>query len=295
MKNALKDIIRQAIDIHLHVGPEIIPRKYTAESFAMAEAGNIGGAVLKNHFYPTQPFVNAIRKKGSIQLFGGIVLNNSVGGLNPEAVYSSAFLSEKPIMVWFPTINAENFLKKSAWEIAPEWVKKKGFVAQKAKDVNPVIVSQKNKLTKGTLAVLQMIKKCNAVLATGHISWQESMLVTNEAKKIGIKNIVITHPIYKRIDIPIDRQKELAKKGCFIEQSYSMYAIDKIPIDKIVKQIKNVGYESVILSSDVGQTFSPSPSDALYRFGRLLLTKGIKENELFTMMVKNPKKLFMID
>lgn len=295
MKKTLKDIVRQAIDIHLHVGPEVIPRKYTVGKLINEQAGKIDGAVLKNHFYPTQPFINEIKETRGLELFGGVVLNNSVGGLNPEAIYASSLLSDKPIIVWLPTINAENFLNKSAYEIAPEWVKDKGLVAQKAKDVRPVKVTNGKKLTKETIELLEMIRRYNAILATGHISWQESVLVVNEARKIGIKKIVITHPIYQRINMPINVQKELAKKGCFIEQCYSMYAIDKIAIKKIAQQIKAVGSNSVILSSDVGQTFSPAPSVALRRFATLLIAEGINENELFTMMVTNPRKLLGID
>ncbi len=295
MSNVLRNIIRQAIDIHVHIGPEVIPRKYTAQKFVDEESGKIGGAVLKNHFYPTQPFINEVEDRKGMKIFGGIVLNNAVGGMNTEAIYTSSLLSDRPIIVWLPTINSENFLKKSTFEIAPEWVKNKNFSARKSKEVKPVKVVKGKTLTEETVRVLQMIKKCNAALATGHISWEESIIVVNEAKRIGIKNIVITHPIYQRINMPIDVQKKLAKKGCFIEQSYSMYAIDKIQIAKIVVQIKEVGSHSVILSSDVGQTFSPPPSEALYMFSQFLKKEGITDNQLFTMLVTNPKKLLSID
>lgn len=287
----LKDIIRQTIDIHLHIGPEIIPRKYTVDTLIKDQAGKLGGAVLKNHFCATSPFL----KKGRLKLFGGIVLNNAVGGLNPQAVYAASIISNQPIMVWFPTINAENFLQKSEFEIAPEWVKKKGFAARKAKNVKLVIVTKNGRITKKAIEVLRMIKRCKAVLATGHIAWKESVLLINKARKMGIRKIVITHPIYQRIDMPISVQKMLARKGCFMEQSYSMYAIDKIPIAEIAKQIKQVGSKSVILSSDVGQTFSPSPSQSLKEFTILLKKEGLTQNELFEMLVKNPRRLLGID
>lgn len=294
MKNKLKDIVRQAIDIHLHIGPEIIPRRYTVETLVAGEKEKLGGAVLKNHFYPTQPFVNEVKNKKGLILFGAIALNNSVGGMNPEGIYASSLLSDKPITVWFPTINAENFLQKSEFEIAPEWVRKNGFTERRSKDVKPVLVTKNGKLTKESVSVLKSIKKYNAVLATGHISWKESRILVDQAIKEGVKQIVITHPIYQYINMPTTVQKELAKKGCFIEQSYSMYSIDKIPISRIAKQIKVVGNKSIILSSDVGQAFNLTPSQALLDFADLLSKEGITENELFEMLVVNPKKLFMM-
>lgn len=290
----LKDIIRQTIDIHVHVGPEVIPRKFTVAKLIKAEEGKIGGFVLKNHFYPTTPFIKEMSDTKKLKLFGAIALNNAVGGLNSEAIYASAMISDQPVMIWFPTINAENFLKQNEFEIAPEWINQNDFKARKSKEVKPVKVVENNKLTKNATMTLQSIKKCNGVLATGHISWEESEILIKQAIKIGIKNIVITHPIYQSINMPIKVQKKLAKKGCFIEQSYSMYSIDKIPIKKIARQIKAVGCGSVILSSDVGQTFSPSPSEALLKFARLLEKRGITINELYTMLVVNPRRLLKV-
>lgn len=285
----IKDIIKQAIDIHVHIGPEVIPRKFTVANLIKTEKGKIAGMVLKNHFYPTSPFIAEVKRSDKLLLFGGITLNNSVGGLNPGIIYSSGLITDRPIVVWFPTINAENFLRQSKFEIAPEWGKKKGFIARKATDVKAV------KLTKGLTNLLKAIKITGSVLATGHISWQESEILVDKALKVGIKKIVITHPIYQRIAMPIKVQKSLAQNECFIEQSYSMYAIDKIPISEIVKQIKIIGTQSVILSSDVGQTFSPSPSRALKLFAELLEKEGITKKQLYEMLVINPRKLLGID
>lgn len=295
MKNNLKDIIRQAIDIHVHIGPEIIPRKYNLQDLIKAEKGKIGGFVLKNHFYPTVPFIKEIKYKNDLQIFGSVVLNNAIGGLNSEAIYGSSLLSEKPLMVWFPTTNSENFLTQSEYEIRPEWVNDNKFEARISKNIKPVKLTNGNELAKECIEVLHTIKKCNAVLATGHISWKESEILVKKAIELGIKKIVITHPIYQYIDMPIKVQRELSKKGIYSEQCYSMFAIDKIPIAKIANQIKEIGPDFVILSSDVGQIFSPSPSEALFRFSSLLKKEGVNEEDLFTMLVKNPKKLLGID
>lgn len=295
MKNKLKEIIKQTIDIHVHIGPEIIPRKYTVEKLLKEEAGKIGGFVLKNHFYATSPFIAEVKNNKNLKIFGSVALNNSVGGLNSEAIYGASIISEKPIMVWLPTINAENFLSQCKYEIAPEWVQKKNFQARYSKNIKAVKVTKNDKATKELVGVLKMIKKCMAILATGHIGWKESEIIIKEALKIGIKNILITHPIYQRIKMPLDTQKRLANLGCFIEQSYSMYAIDKIPLASIAAQIKGVGTKSVILSSDVGQTYSPPPSDALLQFSTLLAKEGFSDDEFYEMLVKNPKKLLNIN
>ena len=289
--NKLKEIIKQAIDIHVHIGPEVIPRKFNAVDLTKREKGRLYGAVLKNHFYSTVPFIKELKSTKGLRLVGSIVLNNSVGGINPEAIYIQTLLTSKPFFVWFPTINAENFLKKSKYETDPLWVKKKSFTARESREVKKIQIFENNSLNTNTIQVLELIKKYDLVLATGHISWQESVKLIHKALQIGITKIVITHPIYQKINMPLKTQKNLSNLGCYIEQSYSTYSIDKIPIEKIAKQIKYIGSKSVILSSDVGQTFSPLPSDALLKFAILLKKEGIKNEEIFEMMVKNPRLL----
>lgn len=290
----IQQIIKQAIDTHVHIGPEIIPRKYTVDMFIADQENELGGAVFKNHFYPTAPFIQNA-KRTTMELFGGVVLNNAVGGLNAEAIYASTLIANKPVVVWLPTINATQFLQNSKYEIAPEWVKQQKFSSRKSSLIKPVAITEGGKLTKPMKEVLKAIKQYDCVLATGHISWGESLLVIKEAKNLKINRILITHPIYQRIAMPINVQKQLAEKGCFIEQCYSMHSIDKISISEIVKQIKAVGTGSVVLSSDVGQLYSPPPSEALFTFATLLQKEGFTEKALFTMLVENPKKLLGID
>ena len=293
MNKNIKDLIRSSIDLHYHIGPEIIPRKFdNVISLIKNQNNKIRGIALKNHFYPTVPFIKKVKKNNNLILIGSVVLNNFVGGLNPEAIYAASLINRAPIIVWFPTINAKNFLEKTKYEIAKEWVQQKDFKARLSKDVKGIyIFDKKGNLNKKTFEVLEAIKKTNSILATGHISWQESKKLVKEALSIGIRRIIITHPIYQKINMPINVQTELGIMGCFIEVCYSMYSIDKIPIDKIVFQIKEIGYKNIILTSDVGQKFSPDPSVALYKFSNLLLNEGITLNMLYKMLVKNPRKI----
>jgi len=74
-----------------------------------------------------------------------------------------------------------------------------------------------------------------------------------------------------------------------------MYLIDNIPIKEIARQIKSVGAAKCIISSDIGQVNSPSPSAGLQDFCRLLLEEGITKEELKVMGETNPRKLLGIE
>ena len=292
MKKQLNNMITRAIDLHVHIGPEIIPRKYTAQSLADAERGKIAGCVLKNHFYPTAGMFDIKNIKG-IQLFGSCVLNNSVGGMNAEAIYAASLVAPKPLIVWFPTLNSEQFLRRNKYEIAPEWVEDKSIRLKPASETIPVLVSKNSHLLPEVKRVIEMVALVKGVLATGHIAANESFLVAKYARRLNIP-VIVTHPIYQYINMPINMQKDLAAMGCYIEQSYSMFSMDGVAIAKIANQIKAVGPNSVVLSSDVGQSFSPSPSAALLLYCELLLKKGIGLSELEIMLVKNPRNILQI-
>lgn len=276
------------IDLHVHVGPEPIPRKFTTRSIALEEKGKIAGLALKNHFFPTMPMIAAV-EQSELLLVGSVVLNNAVGGLNPEIIRASAQLSPCPIIVWFPTISAQNFLNQSTYEIPSEWGGKNSRLSS---TISGITVVDDGKIIPEAKAVLQAIKENNCILATGHLSWQEAKLLVEEAVRMGIKRIIVTHPIYQRIAMPLEVQQELAQnEGVYIEQCYSMYLIDGISISEIAMQIKAIGAEKCIITSDMGQVNSPPPSQAIKTFAELLKEKGITEQELRVMGEVNPRKL----
>lgn len=283
-------ILKNTIDLHVHVGPEIIPRKFDIRGLVALERGKLRGAAVKNHFFPT--FIPSADQSKDFLVVSSVVLNIFQGGFNPDIIKAVRISTDSPMIVWFPTISASSLLKDNNSIIPQEWLGDKkvanNFLSSQGLNIWG---SVKGIVSREVISVLKTIKNCGAILATGHLSWQESVKLVDEAKRIGVKKIIITHPIYQKIAMPISVQKKLAAGGCFIECCYSMYSIDNIPIELITKQIKTIGAKRCILSSDVGQKFSLSPSDALRDFMFLLNKNGITKDELYQMLVVNPDYL----
>src|SRR5215471_12051660 len=76
------------IDVHAHSDPDSSPRSIDAIDLAkLAKGRGMRGLVLKNHWESTASVAYLVRKEvPGIEVFGGIVLNLPVGGLNPAAV-----------------------------------------------------------------------------------------------------------------------------------------------------------------------------------------------------------------
>ena len=80
------------IDIHVHVAPDSIPRSIDAIDLArLAQSRGMRAIVIKNHFEPTASIAYLVHKiVPELQVYGGIDLNLSVGGMNPIAVENGA-------------------------------------------------------------------------------------------------------------------------------------------------------------------------------------------------------------
>jgi hypothetical protein len=102
--------LNQVIDIHVHSDPDSVPRSIDALDLALlAKQRGMRGLVLKNHYEPTASLAYVVRKEvPGIEIFGGIDLNLTVGGINPAAVERMTMMKGGwGRVVWMPTFDAE--------------------------------------------------------------------------------------------------------------------------------------------------------------------------------------------
>src|SRR5258707_6564097 len=108
---AVAQSLNGVIDIHVHSDPDSVPRSIDAIDLArLAKTRGMGGLVLKNHYEPTASLAYVVRKEvPGIEIFGGIDLNRTVGGINPAAVERMTMVKGGwGRFVWMPTFDAEN-------------------------------------------------------------------------------------------------------------------------------------------------------------------------------------------
>src|SRR5467141_3057562 len=104
------------IDIHAHSDPDSRPRSIDAIDLArLAKARGMRGLVLKNHYESTAALAYVVRKEvPGIEIFGGIDLNRSVGGVNTAAVERMVMMKGGwGRVIWMPTFDAENQVRYS--------------------------------------------------------------------------------------------------------------------------------------------------------------------------------------
>lgn len=194
--------VRGVIDLHVHCDPDSRARSIDAiDAVKLARSRGMRGMVLKNHYEPTASLAYIVRKEVTgIEVFGGIVLNRAVGGVNPEAVERMALTKGGwGRVVWMPTFDSENHVRNS-------------------KENRPCVsISRGGALLPETAAVLDLIAKYKLTLATGHSSPTEDLLLIREARRRGIDRIIVTHPMLPFVGMTMDQMREAARAGGLIE------------------------------------------------------------------------------
>lgn len=266
------------IDIHVHTAPDSTPRSIDAIDLAkLAESRGMRAVVLKNHFEPTASVAYLVHKVvPGLQVFGGIDLNLSVGGMNPAAVEKMALTTgHLGKLVWMATYDTRAQVMQSG-EHRP-------FVA----------VSQDGVLLPEAKAVIAMIARYDLVMATGHNSPEDDLLLLREAKAQGVKQMVVTHAMLSPTSMTIAQMQEAANTGAYIEFVYNGLIGKSKQFDfaDYAKAIRAVGAEHCILSSDMGQVGNPLHPDGLMLLFDGLKKQGITQEQIDQMSKVNPARL----
>jgi Family of unknown function (DUF6282) len=276
VRPTLSQTLGGAIDIHAHCDPDGTPRSIDAIDLArLAKSRGMRAIVLKNHYEPTASLAYIVRKEvPGIEVFGGISLDLTNGGVNPAAVeWMTKVKGGYGRVVWMPTFDSEH-------NAAPEH---RPF-ARVAKD---------GQLVPEVVQVIEIIARHNLVLETGHSSPEEALLLIREGRRQGVQNILVTHAINRLVGMSIPQMQEAAKLGAYLEFVYVKPGSEEAKAH--VNAIRAVGPEHCILSSDLGQANNPLHPDGLLALYQYLAQQGFTQGEIDRMAKVNPAKVLGLE
>ena len=264
-----------AIDMHAHSDPDGSARSIDAIDLAkLAKSRGMRAIVLKNHYEPTASLAYLVRKEvPGIEVFGGISMDLTVGGVNPAAVeWMTKVKGGYGRVVWLPTFDAEN-------QAAPAG---RPFVR----------VVRDGAVTPEVSQVIALAAKNNLVLETGHSSAAEALIIIREAKRQGVQNVLVTHAMSSPVLMSIADMQAAAKLGAYLELVWVRPGSDAAKA--YVNAIRAVGPEFMVLSSDLGQATTPLHPDGLLAMYQYLVSQGISVAEIDRMAKVNPAKLLRL-
>ena len=275
------------IDFHTHAGPDSRPRSMDdIEAARQFKEAGLRGMVLKNHFTMTADRAAlAMSQVEGVEIFGGVVLNRSVGGINPEMVRQMvAFEGGRGKVVWLPTFDAEF----NEYRVGPD-----GNMAEPSPTDQVVRVLEDGEPVAALVEVFSLIGEHDLVLATGHVLPEEVLSLIPAAKAQGVRHILVTHPFHQHATI--DQMRQLAAAGAVMELDWFAVHRGSYSVQDYVQAIREVGAEHYLISSDFGQEGNPTHIDGLRAFVRALQGEGVSDDEVDLMARRNPARLLGLD
>ena len=291
----LNDLLNGFVDTHIHAGPALMPREFDSWDLVQhAVEHKFRAVVVKDHHMPSMGLTRIIQDHypdENIKIFGSMVLNNTVGGLNPQAVETVINLGAK--IIWLPTLSARHHHKMHEAAGFP-----KSKQTPRVKDTPIECLDSNGRLTPTLEEILTVLADHpDIVLATGHVSPKEVNAVVHRAKELGVLRIVITHPLFM-VNAAMDELKDWVKLGAYVEftaiNSFPESMLYTLPPAEIAEVIKTVGADRVIISSDAGLVKNGWPFNNVGQVLELLSAEGIADSDLRKLVSDNPAHLLGI-
>lgn len=273
----VRAVVAGGLDLHTHPSPDITPRFQTvAEAAADFASAGISGFVVKSHVVPTTTMAAAAGTGDGSPLgsrpLSSITLNQSVGGLNPEAVETAARMGAS--IVWLPTKDSAIQRSLSA-----------------SNSASAVEVCAEGRAVDAIYEIVDLAVDHGLALATGHLGVDEIFTVLDVAADRGLDSIIITHPLLPQLEIPIAAQAEMASRGALIEHTLNSLATGKVSLSQVMHSIERCGTDSTILTGDLGQPEFGGIAGGLPLWARLLLDNDVDPASVRTMVVGNTRRV----
>ena len=287
------ELLWHAIDTHTHGGSDPMERLLLEDDIGIdyTEAG-MRVMNVKTWYTPSasrnalvQKIVNRHAEAHGLRpvlCYGGVVLNYSMGGFNPEAVKKClGFPGMK--YVWMPMVDSYHHRRV----VYDDW---SGFGLS--------FLDEKRKVLPQVQEILRIIAANDLVLASGHYPYADTVLLVEEARRLGVERIEIIHPAHIHSKHTIADMKEEAKRGAKLMLSglgamaFPLHESGPLYAARIVKE---VGPENLVYGSDFGQLQNFPHVVANRWMVKLLLAYGCTKEEIRTVFQVTPAKLFGLE
>jgi len=286
-------LMKGALDLHVHSGPSTMPRQLDHfQAVEQAAAAGMRGILFKDHHYSVAPFLPIMERllsQHGVAMYGGLVLNNSTGGLDPFVVDAQLKMGAR--LIWMPTAQSANHIRSSH---------RKSRLAsnvQLKKSPGITVVDEYGEILDVVKEILDSIAEFDAILSSGHLHIAEIWALFTEARKRGVKRLLINHPMYG-LHFSYEDIRELAEFGALVEQSACLYVDSRFNVfspTELKQHIDAAGVAHSSIGSDLGQVDNPTPVEGMRQAIKLCLALGFSEDDVRLMVNTNPARLVGLD
>jgi hypothetical protein len=280
-------LLQGAIDMHAHTAPALFPRPiYDTDLAKIALDYGMRGFVLKDHDSATFHRAFYVKKLfPGLEPIGAIVLNRSVGGLDPRVVQAALHYGAK--VVWMPSNHSQWHADYFGMPDYPQLGRSKPQLP----GPGVTVLDADGKLKPEAVTILELVAEADACLATGHLSMEEVALLQDAAIDAGVRKFLVTHVNWALGKRDLETQRQLIAKGAYLEyvaiSCVSATFYEQTP-HELAGWIMETKGDHIILSSDLGQGSGPPHPEGIRMLLYSLLDEGVPADHLQKMTQYNP-------
>jgi hypothetical protein len=288
--------LRGVSDLHVYSLPCVYSRLFDEVELAKQfRAAGYRAFVSKRHHCCNADSTKLVTKHvPGIKVFGGVVLNWCVGGLNPHAVDAAILMGAK--VVWLGNMHAGTlsdipFYSQYNWHNLPDDHVLKTRAIKKWMIAPPlnVINLETGELVPAVYDIIDLIADAgDVILNTCHISYPECAAVVPAARKAGVAKILIDHAHR----FTLDEQQRLVELGAYLEFDVPK---DESRHQAVADFMKQIGPTHCVLTSGMGAATHCHPIDEMRHMMVSLRMNGLSEKDVDLMTKDTPAKLLSLD
>lgn len=308
-RTVVDDLLKGVIDAHIHgapMGSWLAGRPSMVETCIEASEAGMKALVFKDHNTMTnncaiviQEFLSRMQKEKAangeifapVEVYGGITLNNTVGGMNAKAV-EVALGYGRCKEVWLPSLDAKHQVNAMGLE---------GGIA----------VAEGGILTPEMIKVLDLLADYNknskgdrCALSACHVSNEEKIAILDYINLKGMDvDVLMDHCTQELTIVTPQEAREMIDKGGYLEFAevtcvpWPGMQDNIVAFDysfKLIKDlIKEKGPDHLVLITDAGQPGN-EPVPGWKNFIKTLLGQGVSAADINVMAKEVPAKLLGI-
>ncbi|MFB6890759.1 DUF6282 family protein [Kitasatospora sp. NPDC056327] len=277
---------RRVVDVHYHAGPDLYRRRLTVAAAGRAYAGIDGWVVVKSHLGSTAAAAWEAREEG-LPVSGAVVLNDLAGGVRTrvveQAVYAHGPDSPARLLVHLPTHIGPAHpspLRRAAFHPLLDLERWRG----------PRVLDGTGRLARPVREVLRAARDLPVVLATGHCDREETLRVADEAARLELPRLLLTHATHPMSGLtPADLTALADLPGLHVELTALMLLLGHRGPGHLAELVR--AHPRIVLSSDLGQPDQPGPADWLARNREWFRSAGLTGAQIRAVTHRNPAAL----
>ncbi|MGY4929470.1 DUF6282 family protein [Streptomyces sp. 900105755] len=282
----MSDLLRRVVDVHYHAGPDLYRRRLTTGAAGRAYAEADGWVVVKSHLGSTAANAWEARQEG-LPVSGAVVLNDLAGGVRTQvmeqAVYSHGPDSPARLVVHLPTLVGpahRSALRREPFHPLLDPDRRRG----------DRVLDGTGRLSEPVREVLRAARDLPVVLATGHCDRDETLRVIDEAVRLELPRLLLTHATHPMSGLtPADLARLAPVPGLYVELTALTILLGHRDTRHLAEVVR--AHPRVVFSSDLGQPDQPDPAGWLATSRRWFAEAELTPAQIRAVTSVNPATL----